>query len=45
MGIGGRRQAGAGVPIAEEDVHDQLQARLPAHGLPKEKHPCRVGVG
>lgn len=40
VGVGGCRQAGPRVPVAEEDVHDQLQARLPAHGLPEEEHPC-----
>lgn len=42
VGVGGRRQTRARVPVAEKDVCDQLQARLPAHRLPQEEHPCRA---
>lgn len=42
VGVGGRCQTRARVPVAEEDIGDQLQARLPAHRLPQEKHPCRA---
>ena len=42
VGVGGRRQTRARIPVTEEDVCDQLQARLPAHGLPQEEHPCRA---
>lgn len=41
MGIGGRRQTSPRVPIAEKDIHDQLQACLPAYWLPKEEHPFK----
>lgn len=38
MGIRGRRQTCPRVPIAEKDIHDQLQACLPAYWLPKEEY-------
>lgn len=41
VGVGDRRQTRPGVPVAEKHVHDQLQARLPAHGLPKEEDPLK----
>lgn len=41
MGIRGRRQTSPRVPIAEKDIHDQLQACLPANWLPKEEHPFK----
>lgn len=41
MRIGGRRQTSPWVPIAEKDIHDQLQACLPADWLPKEEHPFK----
>lgn len=41
MGIRGCRQTSPRVPIAEKDIHDQLQACLPADWLPKEKHPFK----
>lgn len=44
VGVGGRCQTRARVPITQEDVHDQLQAGLPTHWLPKEEHPCRAQV-
>lgn len=41
MGVRDRRQTRSGVPIAEKHIHDQLQACLPAHRLPKEEHPLK----
>lgn len=41
MGVGGRCHTSPRVPIAEKDIHDQLQACLPADWLPKEQHPFK----
>lgn len=42
VGVRGCCQTRARIPVTEEDVCDQLQARLPAHGLPQKEHPYRA---